>query len=219
MSRGAADSPFYAGTIAFFGAMTAHTQMRHDVTFVVPLPKQPQVFAAPAPTAGREERRGEHHTLTIRLVPSRGQAGPAPVIKSVTVGWPAMLRSIGEPCSAAVTAALALLALVAPHGSAARRSAQTREIVLNLPRPIGAGETAFIEIEVGAIGRAQIEVTTDTGQPLGAVSPFGVRAGQDAGALRCRSRPSAIRDGRVAVRLTVQARRTRARRQRRRCAA
>ena len=47
--RGAADSPFYAGTIAFFGAMTA--EMRDYATFVVPLPNKPQVF-------GRRPRAG-----------------------------------------------------------------------------------------------------------------------------------------------------------------
>ena len=81
----AADSPFYAGTIAFFGAMT-HMNMSHDVTFVVPLPKRPQVFAAPAPTAGARKGAANTATLTIRVVPSGGQAGPAPVIKSVTIG-------------------------------------------------------------------------------------------------------------------------------------
>jgi tyrosinase len=81
-----ADSPFYAGTIAFFGAMTAHAQMRHDATFVVPLPKKPQVLRAPAPTAAAKKGPANTTPLTIRLVPSRGQAGPAPTIKSVTVG-------------------------------------------------------------------------------------------------------------------------------------
>ena len=103
-------------------------------------------------------------------------------------------------------AALALLALMAPQ-SAAQAPRADGEIVLNLPRPIGSGETAFIEVRVGAIGRAQIEVTTGTGQPLGTVSPFGARVGRDAGSFTLPIPASAIRDGRVAVRLTVQARR------------
>jgi len=100
--------------------------------------------------------------------------------------------------------ALVLLAIVAPQGSAAQEQREDGAIVLNLPRPIGAGETAFLEIAVGAIGRAQIEVTTDTGQPLGTVSPFGARVGQDAGAFTLPIPASAIRDGRVAVRLMVR---------------
>ena len=78
----AADSPFYAGTIAFFGAMTQH-KMSHDATFVVPLPRRPEVFAAPM--AAAKKAAAKTQTLSIRLVPARGQAGPAPVLKSVTV--------------------------------------------------------------------------------------------------------------------------------------
>jgi hypothetical protein len=100
-------------------------------------------------------------------------------------------------------AAVALLALVAPQNAAQGQRADS-EIVLNLPRPIGAGETAFIEVQVGPIGRAQIEVTTDTGRPLGTLSPFGARAGQDAGTFTLPVPPSALRDGRIAVRLTVR---------------
>lgn len=105
---------------------------------------------------------------------------------------------------ALVTAALVLLALVAPHGSAAEAQRTEREIVLNLPRPLGAGETAFIEIEVGAVGRGRIALTTDTGRELGVISPFGVRAGQDAGTYTLPVPATAIRDGRVAVRLTIR---------------
>jgi hypothetical protein len=107
-------------------------------------------------------------------------------------------------------AALALLALVAPQesavpqGSTAQTPRADGEIVLTLPRAIGAGETAFLEIEVGAIGRAQIEVTTDTGQPLGTVAPFGPRAGQNAGTFTLPVPAGAIRDGRVALRLMVR---------------
>jgi hypothetical protein len=100
-------------------------------------------------------------------------------------------------------AALALLALVVPQRVAHAQRAGG-EIVLDLPRAIGAGETAFVEIEVGAIGRAQIEVTTDTGQPLGTVAPFGPRAGQTAGSFTLPVPSNAIRDGRVTLRLMVR---------------
>jgi hypothetical protein len=103
-------------------------------------------------------------------------------------------------------AALALLALVAPQapqGSAAQQRANG-EFVLALPRAISAGETVFLEIEVGAIGRAQIEVITDTGQPLGTVAPFGPRAGQAAGSFTLPVPAQAIRDGRVTLRLMVR---------------
>ncbi len=102
-------------------------------------------------------------------------------------------------------AALALLALLMPDGSAAQAPRAEREVVLNLPRPIGAGETAFIEVAIGAIGRGQsVEITTAAGRSLGVITPFGVRAGQDAGTYTVPVAADAIRDGHVALRLTVR---------------
>ena len=58
-------------------------------------------------------------------------------------------------------AALALLALLAPHGSAAEAQRAEREMVLTFPRPIGAGETAFIEMQLGAVRAGEtIEIAT-----------------------------------------------------------
>jgi tyrosinase len=73
-----ADSPYYAGTIAFFGPMMPGMHMSMDTTFAVPLPKALPAFTAlaAAPSA----------SLNIRVVPSRGQSGPAPVLKAVSVG-------------------------------------------------------------------------------------------------------------------------------------
>jgi tyrosinase len=80
----AADSPFYAGTIAFFGPMMAgmHAampgmRMSTDATFAVPLPRQPQAFAT--------LRAAGNTTLSIRLVPAQGQGGPPPALRSVAV--------------------------------------------------------------------------------------------------------------------------------------
>jgi tyrosinase len=91
-AQAGADSPFYAGTIGFFGAMTG-MKMSHDATFVVPLPKQLQAFttlSAPnaAPGAAKNAKLAATNTTTlnIRLVPTRGQSGPAPKIKAVSVG-------------------------------------------------------------------------------------------------------------------------------------
>lgn len=70
-----ADSPYYAGTIAFFGHMAGMTGPGHVSTFAVPLPKAPEAFhgleAVNAP-------------VSIRVVP-RGHGQKAPVIKAVTV--------------------------------------------------------------------------------------------------------------------------------------
>jgi hypothetical protein len=48
-----------------------------------------------------------------------------------------------------------------------------------------------------------INVTTPSGQPLGTISPFGVRRGQDAGTYTLPVPPDAIRDARVSARLTI----------------
>jgi tyrosinase len=87
-TQGGADSPFYAGTIGFFGNMTG-MKMSHDATFVVPLPKNLQAFATPNPLGAPKNAKlaaTSATTLNIRLVPSQGQSGPAPTIKAVSVG-------------------------------------------------------------------------------------------------------------------------------------
>jgi hypothetical protein len=101
-------------------------------------------------------------------------------------------------------AMLALLALLALNANAALAQQPTQDIVLALPHPLGAGETAFIEVQVGPIGRGrEIGVTTASGQQLGVISPFGVRAGQDAGTYTLPVPNDAIRDGRIAIRLSI----------------
>ncbi|MEA2911636.1 MAG: hypothetical protein QOJ15_3717 [Bradyrhizobium sp.] len=101
-------------------------------------------------------------------------------------------------------AALALFAHLALNGNAAMAQDAARSMTLELPRPLAAGETAFIEVQLGPIGRGRtIEVTTAAGQPLGTISPFGVRTGQDAGTYPLPVPEDAIRDGRLSVRLTI----------------
>jgi hypothetical protein len=100
--------------------------------------------------------------------------------------------------------AMALFAHLALSGNAVRAQDAARNMTLELPRPLAAGETAFIEVQVGPIGRGRtIEVTTASGQPLGVVSPFGVRTGQDAGTYPLPVPQDAIRDGRLFIRLTI----------------
>jgi tyrosinase len=72
-----ADSPYYAGTISFFGPMMPGMNMAMDTSFAVPLPQKQQAFALGAAAST---------PVSIRVVPSRGQAGPAPILKSVSVG-------------------------------------------------------------------------------------------------------------------------------------
>ena len=69
-----ADSPYYAGTVAFFGGMMHMPGMSSDATFLVPLPKRKEVFAGLA--------TGKSVTVSIRVVPSGGGAS---VLKAATV--------------------------------------------------------------------------------------------------------------------------------------
>ncbi len=71
-----ADSPYYAGTIAFFGHMKNMTGMEHDDTFAIPLPKAPEAFHSL--TAAKA-------TVNIRIVPSHGHGEKAPALKAVSV--------------------------------------------------------------------------------------------------------------------------------------
>ena len=72
------DSPYYAGTIAFFGGMMHMPGMSSDATYIVPLPQRkeafPNLLSAAAATKGV--------TVTIRVVPSGGGAS---VLKAATV--------------------------------------------------------------------------------------------------------------------------------------
>ena len=100
-------------------------------------------------------------------------------------------------------AAFALLALLAQDGLAQNANVAPA-VTLVLPHPLAAGETAWIEVQVGPIGRGQeIDVTTASGQQLGTISPFGMRLGQDAGTYTLPVPADAIRDRRVSIRLTI----------------
>ena len=110
----------------------------------------------------------------------------------------------------AAVAALALVALLAWAGWLQNALAQggtvgtARELTLVLPHPLRGGETAAIEVHLGPIARGRVvTVTTASGAPLGTISPFGTRVGEDAGTYTLPLPADAIRDGRVAIRLTI----------------
>jgi tyrosinase len=81
VTRVAADSPYYAGTIAFFGPMMPGMKMSMDATFAVPLPKRPEAFRELGAAPGNANAA----TLNIRVVPSHGQGGPAPALKGLSI--------------------------------------------------------------------------------------------------------------------------------------
>jgi hypothetical protein len=77
-------------------------------------------------------------------------------------------------------------------------------MTLALPHPLTAGGIAWLQVQVGPIGRAEeIDVTTAAGQRLGTISPFGVRSGQAAGTYTLPVPADAIHDGRLSVRFTI----------------
>ncbi|MES2669769.1 MAG: tyrosinase family protein [Pseudomonadota bacterium] len=71
-----ADSPYYAGTIAFFGPVMSGMEMSHHATFAVPLPKTLQAFSKLQATSTK---------LDIRLVPSSGQAPQSIPVHDVSI--------------------------------------------------------------------------------------------------------------------------------------
>jgi tyrosinase len=70
------DSPYYAGTLSFFGPGMPGMAMSHTTVFTLPLPKRLQAFAQPQSGSA---------TLDIRLVPSSGGAKEAPKVLAVRI--------------------------------------------------------------------------------------------------------------------------------------
>lgn len=96
-------------------------------------------------------------------------------------------------------AAFALALLFVQCGRAA-----AQDMTLALPRPFDAGDTAFIEVRLGAIGPGQeIEVKTADGRLLGVISPHGIRAGRAAGIYTLPLPADAICKDRVGIALTI----------------
>ena len=71
-----ADSPYYAGTVAFFGNMANMEGMAHDVTFAVPMPRAAEAFHGLA---------AANAAVNLRVVPTQGHGGKAPVLKSAFI--------------------------------------------------------------------------------------------------------------------------------------
>lgn len=75
VTKAAPGSPYYAGTIGFFGPLMAGMKMP-DVTFAVPLPATLHAFTAMSAASSQ--------TLTVRVVPTH--RGSAPVLTALAVG-------------------------------------------------------------------------------------------------------------------------------------
>jgi hypothetical protein len=65
------------------------------------------------------------------------------------------------------------------------------------------GETAWLLVKVGTIGRDQIQIMTQDGRPLGTISPFGIRSGKPCGTYTVPVPSDALTDGRLALRVSA----------------
>lgn len=98
---------------------------------------------------------------------------------------------------AALMAALTFLVLL-PQSTG-------RVETLVLPNALRPGETAWLEVKVGVIARgAEIEIATTSGRVIGVISPFAVRAGNEAGTYTLPLPPEAISNDRVSLRLSLR---------------
>jgi len=82
VTKVAADSPYYGGTIGFFGP--AMHGMADDATFTLPLP-EPARTAALAQSPAAQASAPATATLEVRIVPSNGSATAAPAVKGVSL--------------------------------------------------------------------------------------------------------------------------------------
>ncbi len=96
-------------------------------------------------------------------------------------------------------AVIALAMLFAQCGGAA-----AQDMTLTLPQPFDAGDSAYIEVQVGVIGPGhEIEVKAADGRVLGVISPHGIRAGRAAGVYTLPLPADAICTARVGITLMI----------------
>ncbi|HTQ12335.1 MAG TPA: hypothetical protein VMH86_00565 [Rhizomicrobium sp.] len=101
-----------------------------------------------------------------------------------------------------LAAALALFALLAQGADAP----VGRTVTLPLPSSGLQGRLVILEVTVGRLpSGAEIDVTGDRGEPLGTISPFGLKAGAPAGTFPVPIPPSALGGNSLTVTLTLHA--------------
>lgn len=100
-------------------------------------------------------------------------------------------------------AALALSVLLAQATGVG--AAPGRTITLTLPSPGARGHFAILEVTVGSLpSGAEIDVTGPSGERLGTISPFNLKANAQAGTFSLPLPPSAVKDGRVTIVLSLR---------------
>jgi hypothetical protein len=100
-----------------------------------------------------------------------------------------------------LVAALFSLALLVQTTS----GGQGRVVNLVLPRDLNANEVVWVELKLGVLASgAEVEVETTEGEPVGTVSPHGIRAGNEAGTYTLPVPPNAIINKRLSLRLILK---------------
>src|ERR1044071_3997638 len=95
---------------------------------------------------------------------------------------------------------LAVLALF----SLLTQQSMYRTVTLVLPHALREGEIASLVVTVGVIPRGdEIKITTPSGRPLGVISPYGIRTGQEGGTYVVPLPPTAVSGTHLSVRFSV----------------
>jgi hypothetical protein len=79
-----------------------------------------------------------------------------------------------------------------------------REVELILPRALERGETVLVEVQLGTLPRGmEIEISTASGRELGAISPHGIRTGNEAGTYSLPIPADVFRNRHASIRLSI----------------
>ena len=80
-----------------------------------------------------------------------------------------------------------------------------RTVNLVLPQELREDEIAWLVVTLGAMPRgAGIRITTPAGRPLGVISAYGIRPGQESGTYSVPLPPYAISGRRVSLRVAIE---------------
>lgn len=98
-----------------------------------------------------------------------------------------------------------LFAVLISFALLVQTAAPGRVVNLALPRELKDDEGVSLELKLGVLGRgSEIVVETMSGKHVGVVSPYGIRAGEEAGTYTVPLPPEAIEGNHVLLRLILQ---------------
>lgn len=99
----------------------------------------------------------------------------------------------------------ALFAAIAEISLPVTGASQQSLVELILPRAAAEHEAVWLQIQAGVLARgASIRVSSSEGEPLGSVSPYGLSRGANSSTYLVPLPKTAVVNGRVQLRLTVE---------------